>query len=355
VAQGGTRGCDRARCAPGAADCEEALEARASSGTPRRRDPARAPALRRAQAPARAAQGGARTAKKSHSVLFRSKGDIFAFVEQERDRFSVDWLCRKLGVSRAGYYAWRTRKPSRRSREDEALSRRIEALHGASHGTYGSPRIHALLRRAGTRVSRKRVVRLMRRRGLRARAARLYRRKPRALPPSAPYRPLDAAPSGPNQLWVGDVTYLRSAGRWRYLAAIMDRYSRRIIGWQLAPHRTSALTTRVLRDAVRRRKPPAGLVFHSDRGVEYAAYPYRDLLARHGIVQSMNRPRGMGDNACMESFFHSLKADRIHGERFDDDAALQATIASYIPLYNRHRLHSSLGYRSPVDYERRHA
>lgn len=205
------------------------------------------------------------------------------------------------------------------------------------------------MRRAGTRVSRKRVARLMRRRGLRARASRLYHRKPRQ-----PVRAAHAAAtaSGTDQVWVGDVTYLKSAGRWRYLAVVMDRYSRRVLGWQLAARRTCAVTTQVMQQALRRRQPPAGLVFHSDRGVEYGAYAYRDLLARHGVTQSMNRPHGFGDNACMESFFHSLKADRIHGERFDDDASLAHVIRHYIPHYNRYRLHSALGYRSPIDYER---
>ncbi len=189
----------------------------------------------------------------------------------------------------------------------------------------------------------------MRQRGLCARAGRRERRHAKPLP-RVPLR--ISTPDGIDQVWVGDITYLRSGGRWRYLATVMDRYSRRILGWQLTPRRTCAVTMRVLRQALQRRRPPPGLIFHSDRGVEYAGYPYRDLLARHGVTQSMNRPRGIGDNACMESFFHSLKVDCIHGERFDDDGRLHATVGQYITRYNRYRPHSALGYRSPIDYER---
>jgi transposase InsO family protein len=131
----------------------------------------------------------------------------------------------------------------------------------------------------------------------------------------------------------------------------MGGHSRRIVGWQLSARRTAAVTARALEIALRRRRPEQGLVFHSDRGVEYGAYVYRDLLGRHGITQSMNRPRHIGDNACMESFFHSLKSDCVHGERFDDDAALAQAIGGYIAHCNRRRLHSALGYRSPIDYE----
>ena len=207
-----------------------------------------------------------------------------------------------------------------------------------------------MLQRAGVRTSRKRVARLMRHHGLRARAQHVYRRKWKP-PPSLPSLLANADPQAINQLWVGDITYLKSAGRWRYLAVVMDRWSRRILGWRLSSRRTSTVTQAVMRSALRLRKPQPGLIFHSDRGVEYGAYAYRDLLARHGIAQSMNRPRGIGDNACMESFFHSLKSDCIHGAHFPSDELLRHTVARYISHYNRHRMHSALGYRSPIDYE----
>jgi transposase InsO family protein len=156
----------------------------------------------------------------------------------------------------------------------------------------------------------------------------------------------------PNQVWVGDVTYLKVAGQWRYLAVVMDRHSRRILGWSLSTRRDVALTSDALRHSVRKRPPAAGLIFHSDRGIEYAAFDYRNELVRRGILQSMNRPGKMNDNAHMESFFHSMKAEDLHGRRFDNDAQLRHALRSYITFYNRQRLHSALRYLSPVVFER---
>ena len=194
----------------------------------------------------------------------------------------------------------------------------------------------------------------MREHGLRARSARLYRR----MPGTARFfggirnRVIDAQTTAIDQVWVGDITYLKSAGRWRYLAVVMDRHSRRIIGWKLGPHRDVGLTRGALEQAVSRRRPGQDLIFHSDRGVEYSAYAYRDRLVALGIVQSMKRPRELGDNAYIESLFGSLKADLIHGRAFDSDVELLAEVSLYIRRYNRSRLHSSLGYRSPIDFER---
>ena len=155
----------------------------------------------------------------------------------------------------------------------------------------------------------------------------------------------------PNQLWVGDVTYLRVAGQWRYLAAVMDRHSRRIVGWSLSVRRDAALTSGALRLSMRNRHPAAGLIFHSDRGIEYAAFEFRDQLARRGIVQSMNRPGEVNDNAHMESFFHSMKAEQIHGRNFDSDQQLRQALRSYIAFYNQQRIHSSLRYLPPATFE----
>jgi transposase InsO family protein len=155
----------------------------------------------------------------------------------------------------------------------------------------------------------------------------------------------------PNQLWVGDVTYLKVSGQWRYMAAVMDRHSRRIVGWSLSERRDAALTSDALRRSVRNRKPAAGLVFHSDRGIEYAAFEYREALAKRGIVQSMNRPGKMNDNAHMESFFHSMKAEQIHGMRFDTDDQLHRALQSYVAFYNQQRIHSSLRYLPPAAFE----
>jgi transposase InsO family protein len=190
--------------------------------------------------------------------------------------------------------------------------------------------------------------------GLKARANRIYRRNPgaRVFSYAIPNRALERRATAPDQVWVGDVTYLHVANRWRFLAVVMDKYSRRIVGWRLGSRRSPELTLGALRDAVARRRPAHGLIFHSDRGTEYANYAYRDWLEKLGIVQSMNRPGGMGDNAHMESFFHSMKTDIYHGRCFTHDDELLDAVSGYIPRYNHHRIHSALGYRSPIDYER---
>lgn len=256
-------------------------------------------------------------------------------------------------MTRSGYYAWRGRRPSPRRLEDDRLLPHIRRLFNESEGTYGSPRVHQLLRREGRHVGRKRVARLMRVNGLKARANRIYKRHPgaRRFCIGIPNRSLERRVTAPNQVWVGDVTYLHVAGRWRFLAVVMDKHSRRIVGWRIGKRRDPSLTLGVLEEAHRTRKPAAGLIFHSDRGSEYGAYAFRDRLMQLDIVQSMNRPGAMGDNAHMESFFHTMKTDIYNGRRFTRDETLLSALADYIPRYNHRRMHSALGYRSPVDYE----
>jgi putative transposase len=256
-------------------------------------------------------------------------------------------------VARSGYYAWRDRERSDRVRRDERLIGRIRSIFEASEGTYGSPRIHASLQQAGVRVGRKRVARLMREAALKARSFRIYRRMPgtRRFFSAIPNRVLKMKTTAPGQIWVGDVTYLKSGGCWRYLAVVMDRHSRRVLGWSLGLRRDLTLTLDALNNAQRRRQARSGLIFHSDRGVEYSAHAFRARLAALGITQSMKRPRELCDNAFIESFFHSMKADTIHARTFDDDRTLRRVVNRYIRRYNSTRLHSSLGFRSPIDYE----
>jgi transposase InsO family protein len=265
----------------------------------------------------------------------------------------VKRLCALYGVTRVGYYAWRHRGESARRRRDRSLLGPIRGLFEQSRGTYGSPRIHRALAASGERVSRRRVERLMREAGLRARAVKLYRRIPglHGFFTSIPNRQLDGLATGPDQVWVGDITYLKVAGAWRYLAVVMDRYSRRVLGWSLGPRKDARLTLRALNHAVEHRRPRPGVIFHSDRGVEYAAYAFRTRLATLGFVQSMNRPREVTDNAHMESFFHSMKSDVVHGNRFRRQADLERLVHSYMPYYNGVRLHSGIGYSSPVAFE----
>ena len=262
-------------------------------------------------------------------------------------------LCALYGVTRAGYYAWRRRPVSARAAQDRMLQQRMQGLFQQHHGTYGSPRIHRALRAAGWRVSHRRVERLMRTAGLRARVAQIYRANPRLhrFYGQHPNRLWTHVATRPNRIWVGDITYLPVRGRWRFLAVVLDQCSRRVLAWTLGRTRDARLTRTVFDAAVRRRRPRAGLIFHSDRGSEYAAQAFRDRLRTLGVRQSTTRAGAPGDNAHVESFFHSLKAEVIHGARFATDHQLWLALQRYVRYYNHRRLHSSLGYRAPVDYE----
>lgn len=262
-------------------------------------------------------------------------------------------MCRLYGVTRAGYYAWRRRDPSKGVQANEQLWKKIQGIHAKSRDSYGSPRVHEALKALGEGASKGRVERLMRRKGLKARVARLYRSNPghHAFYASIPNQQLEKIATAPDQVWVGDVTYLKVGQVWRYLAVVMDKYSRRVIGWSLGKVRDANLTIAALNRAAFNRRRASGVIFHTDRGIEYAAYAFRRRLGRMGFMQSMNRPGTMTDNAHIESFFHSMKSDVIHGKRFHDDREIKKTIRSYMPFYNHERLHSALGYQSPAAYE----
>jgi putative transposase len=260
-------------------------------------------------------------------------------------------MCRLYEVTRGGYYAWRHRCPSAHSEADQLLLKRIEQVHARSHATYGSPRIQHALCMQGVLVGRNRVARLMRKHRIRARAARIYRPNPgvHQFFEAIPKQRLKALATNPNAVWVGDITYLKLGASWRYLATVMDRCTRRVIGWSLGRKKNMTLTLRALDRAVHRCRPRPGLVFHSDRGTEYAGYVFRDRLAELGMVQSMNGR--MNDNAHMESFYHSMKSDVVHGVTFEDERQLGRMVREYIRFYNERRLHSSIGYLAPEVYE----
>jgi len=223
-------------------------------------------------------------------------------------------MCRLYGVTRAGFYAWRSRERSERERHNEALAHEIRAVHEASRGTYGSPRVHQALRQRGHRVGKNRVARLMQRHAIKARVATIRYTNPaiQRYFDSVLNEQLDLELSGPDQVWVGDITYLKVGSVYRYLAVVMDKYSRRIVGWSYGPRKDVPLTLRALNRAVASRRPKHGLVFHTDRGSEYAASAFKDWLAELGFRQSMNRPGKMTDNAFIEPFFHSMKAEIYH-------------------------------------------
>jgi len=271
----------------------------------------------------------------------------------EKANYPVSLMCRVLGVSRSGLYAWERRGTSAREEADAGLSERIHAIHAASRTTYGSPRIHRGLRREGIRVGRKRVERLMRRDGLRGRIRRRFRRTTDSnhgfpVAPNTLNRQFEV--DAPDRVWAGDITYIRTANGWGYLAVILDLHSRMVVGWALADHMRTELVETALLCALGKREPSENLLHHTDRGSQYASVSYRGRLEALGIEVSMSRRGDCYDNAVVESFFGTLKQELVHHARWTGLAGARAAIHDYIEVfYNRQRLHSSLGYRTPTE------
>ena len=269
----------------------------------------------------------------------------------------IDELCRAFEVSRSGYYDWckRREEPGPRALKDAALRPRIAAIYQEYDGTYGSPRIQRELAYAGQRHGRNRIARLMREQGLAGQQNTRFKvvttDSNHALP-IAPNRLRQAVATGPNQIWVGDITYIKTAQGWLYLAAIMDLYSRRIVGWGMSERIDTALVLMAWHMAQEHRKAPGQLIFHSDRGVQYASAEYRQALQAQGALPSMSRRACCYDNAAMESFWSTLKRELIYRRDLLTHEQARREIFAYIETrYNRKRLHSSLGYLSPVDFE----
>ncbi|WP_088509277.1 IS3 family transposase [Burkholderia ubonensis] len=292
---------------------------------------------------------------KGDGILREGVAMKYAWIDQHRDRYSVSRLCRVLGVSRSGYCQWRGRGPSRRTQANTALDAEVAAIHRANRGSYGRPRIVRQLRAQGQTASAERVRRSLQRQGLRPAYKRPYRVTTDSTHrlPVAPNL-LDRRFDGwqPNQAWVSDITFVRTGEGWLYLAAILDLASRRIVGWSMSERINADLVCQALRSACWQRKPPPGLLLHSDRGAQYASRAYRKLTAAFKISMSMSRRANAWDNAPMESFFKTLKVERIYQNHYETRAQARLDIVDWIEgYYNRQRLHTSINYLTPVDYE----
>jgi transposase InsO family protein len=264
-------------------------------------------------------------------------------------------MCGMLGVSSSGYYAWRKRPPSGREMANRELYKKIEVVYNENHRVYGSPRIYHALKKQGVVCSENRVARLMRLRGLRARQTKRFkvttkRNKAHPVAPNLLNRDFEA--DRPNQKWLADITYILTQEGWLYLAAVLDLYSRRIIGWAMSDRMTSDLTVDALKMAIVQRQPELALIHHSDQGSQYTDGTYQALLKKHGIQVSMNSVGSWYDNAPMESFFGTLKSEWVYHRVYRTRDEARSDIFYYIEaFYNRRRLHSSLGYLSPEEYE----
>jgi transposase InsO family protein len=282
---------------------------------------------------------------------------VYPLIEAEKvEQRNVAKACALLEVSRSAFYQWHKHIPSARAVADDELGARIEAIYDRSRGTYGWPRVHRTLRREGVCVRRERVARLMRRRGLVGRCRRRWTKTTISDPEVAAVDLVKRA-FGPgtvavDRVWVGDITYIWTWEGWAYLATVIDLASRRVVGWAIADHMRAELVCDALRIAIAHRQPTPGALFHSDRGTQYTSTELTDLLAEHDMIQSLSRPRQCWDNAVAESFFATLKLELIHRRSWATRSQVRRAVFDYIEVfYNRQRLHSSLGYLTPVEYE----
>lgn len=268
---------------------------------------------------------------------------------------AVSDLCAALDVSRSGYYAWLEQPAGVRAQANAELVPQIQKVFARHRGCYGSPRVCASLRQQGVRCNLKRVARLMREQGLRAIRTKRYRVRTTDSQHAGPIAPNllpEKVVNATNQAWVVDITYIPTDEGWLYLAGVLDRYSRKLVDWAMAEHLEASLPLSALQMACHHRQPPKGLLHHSDRGVQYASAEYRQCLAEHGLIPSMSRKGNCYDNATMESFWGTLKQELVHHQNYATRAEAKQSLFVWLETYyNRVRLHSALGYQSPVDFE----
>jgi len=279
----------------------------------------------------------------------------YPFIHSQRGQHSIRMLCRVLKVATSGYYAWRSRGRSVRDYENQRLLVEIKAIHKASGGDYGSPRIYRALRKKGILCSENRVARIMRKHGIRAKT----KKKFKATTDSKHTKPVSGnlldrqfEVKRPNAVWSTDISYLWTREGWMYLAVVIDLFSRRVVGWAMDKRIKKQLVIDALVMAIGRRRPGPGLVHHSDRGSQYASKDYQKLLKKNGFIGSMSRKGNCWDNAPIESFFSSLKRERVYHRTYRTRLEARTDIFNYIECwYNPHRLHSTLGYQSPAEFE----
>lgn len=283
----------------------------------------------------------------------------YRFIEVEKAHYPVTSLCHILYVSRSGYYDWQSRPESKRSRENRRLAVNIRAIHRESRHTYGSPRIHDVLREAGELCGKHRVTKIMREQGIRAKSVRTFKTTTNSKhnhPVSENLLKQKFSAKGPNQRWVSDITYVRTHEGWLYLAVILDLYSRAVVGWSMNKRMTTDLVQEALMMALWRRGAVKGLLLHSDRGSQYASVDYQRLLKKNSIVCSMSRKGNCYDNAAMESFFGTLKQELIHHAHYRTREEAKTSIFEYIEVfYNHQRKHSAIHYKAPMAFEKQSA
>ncbi len=282
----------------------------------------------------------------------------YQFTVAHVDTWPVTIQCRVLGLAPSSFYAWKRRPNARRHALDDDFAVMIRRTYDQHQGNYGAPRITEELRALGQRINGKRVERLMREMGLQAKQKRKFKPQTTVVDAQAMISPdllgQDFSASAPNQRWVGDITYLETATGFEYLATVIDLYSRRVVGWALAPTLETTIVIEAMDMALRQRTPPAGLIFHSDRGCQYTSHAFRDRLRLAQVQQSMSRSGCCYDNAVAESFFHSLKVEWMHGHELRTRDVIRSEVFRYIEgYYNRSRRHSSIDYLSPADFELR--